>query len=164
MLWSTASERRGENLKRFEDFYVKAKASIWPWLSYMCRVRSTPDLGSQLAIVLAPIPPRLASILVLILPGFHTVDYAPFIKSQLNSMQLTLGPYVVQIWARNPQNLEKTKRSESTVWSHRPGTNPVRFTMQGCLVGQFRVMRVEDGSGFGKKKGYGVSKKRWKID
>ena len=30
----------------------------------------------------------------------HTVDYDPFIKSQLASAQLTLMPYVVQIWSR----------------------------------------------------------------
>ena len=28
-------------MKGFKDFYLKAKAIIWPWLSYMCRVRST---------------------------------------------------------------------------------------------------------------------------
>ena len=31
----------------------------------------------------------------------HTVDYAPLIKSQLTRTQLTLRPYVVQIWSRN---------------------------------------------------------------
>jgi len=32
-----ASERRGNSLKG----YLRAKASIWPWLSYMCHIRST---------------------------------------------------------------------------------------------------------------------------
>ena len=36
---------------------------------------------------------------------YRTVDYGPFIKSQLASPQLTLGPYMVQIWSRYPQNL-----------------------------------------------------------
>jgi len=44
-----ASERNGNNLKGFNDFYLNAKARIWPWLSqariwtwlsYMCRFRS----------------------------------------------------------------------------------------------------------------------------
>ena len=30
----------------------------------------------------------------------HTVEYAPFIKSRLASIQLTLGPYVEHIWSR----------------------------------------------------------------
>ena len=33
---STASERRGNELKYFKDFYLKAEARIWPWLSHMC--------------------------------------------------------------------------------------------------------------------------------
>ena len=37
--------------------------------------------------------------------GYHTVEYDPFIKSQLASMQLTLGPYVVQIWSQIYANL-----------------------------------------------------------
>ena len=35
----------------------------------------------------------------------HTVDYEPFIKSQLASMQLTAGPFVLQIWSRNTSKL-----------------------------------------------------------
>jgi len=31
----------------------------------------------------------------------HTVDYDPFIESQLASTQLTLGPYAVHVWSRN---------------------------------------------------------------
>jgi hypothetical protein len=27
-------------LKEFEEFYLKAKAIIWPWLSYMCHLFS----------------------------------------------------------------------------------------------------------------------------
>ena len=38
------SKRRGINLKGLQDFYLKAKARIWPWLSYMCHIRSTADL------------------------------------------------------------------------------------------------------------------------
>ena len=37
------SERRGNNIKRVIDFYLKAKAKIWPWLGYMCHVRSETD-------------------------------------------------------------------------------------------------------------------------
>jgi len=40
----TASERRGDNLKGFEGFYLKAKARIWPGLSYVCQIRSTAAL------------------------------------------------------------------------------------------------------------------------
>ena len=36
-----APERKGINLKDFKDFYMKAKARIWPGLSYMCHFRST---------------------------------------------------------------------------------------------------------------------------
>ena len=49
------------------------------------------------------------------LPGMEgkrrhrTVDHAPFIKSQLASTQATLGPCVVQLWARCPQNLRDPK-------------------------------------------------------
>ena len=56
----------------------------------------------------------------------HTVDYDPFIKNQLVSMQLILGPYVLQTWSRNPQNFEATKPSKSTVWKgskDEPGTS-----------------------------------------
>ena len=34
------SERRGNNLKGFTDFNLKAEARIWPWLSYMCHICS----------------------------------------------------------------------------------------------------------------------------
>ena len=37
---NTASERRGDNLKSFTGFYLEAKARIWPWQSYFCRIRS----------------------------------------------------------------------------------------------------------------------------
>jgi len=37
----SACERRGTNLTGFMDLYLKAKAIIWPWLSYMCHIRST---------------------------------------------------------------------------------------------------------------------------
>ena len=33
-----ASERSGNTLKH--NFSLKAKARIWPWLSYMCHIRS----------------------------------------------------------------------------------------------------------------------------
>ena len=36
---SSAAERRGNNLKGFKVFYLKAKASIWPGLSYVCHIR-----------------------------------------------------------------------------------------------------------------------------
>ena len=35
------SERRGKNVKRYKVWHLKAKANIWPWLSYMCRIHST---------------------------------------------------------------------------------------------------------------------------
>ena len=42
-----ASERRGNTVKRFKNFYLEAKASIWPWLSWMCHVGST--VGVQIS-------------------------------------------------------------------------------------------------------------------
>jgi hypothetical protein len=41
-LWS-ASEPRGNNFKRFKDFYLKPSARIWPWLSYLYHVCLTTD-------------------------------------------------------------------------------------------------------------------------
>ena len=41
VLGSAASERRGDNFKRFDDFYLKARSIIWPQLTYMCHIRST---------------------------------------------------------------------------------------------------------------------------
>ena len=38
--WSAASGLRGNTSKRFEDFRLKAKARIWPWLSYVGHIRS----------------------------------------------------------------------------------------------------------------------------
>jgi len=35
--------------------------------------------------------------------GDHTVDYGTFIKSQLAYKQLSLGPYVMQMWSRPPK-------------------------------------------------------------
>jgi len=35
------TERRGNNLNRGKNFYLEAKARIWPRLSYMCHIRST---------------------------------------------------------------------------------------------------------------------------
>ena len=37
----SSTVRRSNRLKGFEDFYLNAKARIWPWLSYVCHVRST---------------------------------------------------------------------------------------------------------------------------
>ena len=34
---------RGNNLKSFEDLYLKARAIIWPGLSHVCRIRSTAE-------------------------------------------------------------------------------------------------------------------------
>ena len=39
---------RGSNLRGFKHICLKngaAKATIWPWLSYMCHVRSTAEAG-----------------------------------------------------------------------------------------------------------------------
>jgi len=40
---------------------------------------------------------------------FHTAVYDHFIKSPRASTQLTLGPYLVQIWSRPPSNLGALK-------------------------------------------------------
>jgi len=39
----SSSERRGNNLNGLKDFYMNAKARIWPRLSYVCHIRSTED-------------------------------------------------------------------------------------------------------------------------
>ena len=41
------------------------------------------------------------------------MEYDPFIKSQLASKILTLGPYVVQIRSRSPQTREATEPAYS---------------------------------------------------
>jgi hypothetical protein len=38
----------------------------------------------------------------------HAGDYDPFIKRQRAVTELTLWPYVVQVWSRYLQNLEGT--------------------------------------------------------
>ena len=43
----SASERRGDTLKDFKDFYLEVKARIWPWLSNMLQVRSTADVPEE---------------------------------------------------------------------------------------------------------------------
>ena len=35
----SASERRGDTLKRFHDLSLKNMARIWPWLTYICFAR-----------------------------------------------------------------------------------------------------------------------------
>jgi len=40
----------------------------------------------------------------------------PVHQTSTRLTQLTLGPYVVQIWSRNPPNLEGTKLPDSTEW------------------------------------------------
>jgi len=45
--------------EQLKDFYLKAKAKIWPWLSYMCRVRSTTD-RSFFDVDLEPSVPTIA--------------------------------------------------------------------------------------------------------
>ena len=43
----SASGRRGNNLKRFKDFYLKAKARIGTSLSHVCHIRSTGYRGRE---------------------------------------------------------------------------------------------------------------------
>ena len=45
MSLETACERREINLDLFEDLYLKAMATIWPCLSFMCHIRSTMVVG-----------------------------------------------------------------------------------------------------------------------
>ena len=35
-----ACKPRGDNSRRFQDFYLRAKATLWSWLSYMYQIRS----------------------------------------------------------------------------------------------------------------------------
>ena len=48
-----ASERRGNNLNGYKDFYLRAKARIRPLLSYMCHIRSTSISHEALILALA---------------------------------------------------------------------------------------------------------------
>ena len=41
---SFAAEPRGNEIKGFKSFYLKAKARIWSRLSFMCHIRSTAKL------------------------------------------------------------------------------------------------------------------------
>ena len=59
--------------------------------------------------------------------GLHTVDYGPFIKSQLAYMQSTLGPYVVQIGHVTPWGCNLTPGVGAVV-AH------VDTPIQGALV------------------------------
>ena len=38
LLYRLGFSRLGNNLKGWEEFYLKTKARIWPWLSYICHV------------------------------------------------------------------------------------------------------------------------------
>ena len=39
----SAVERRRNTFKGLKEFHLKAKAETWPWLSYMCHIRSTAE-------------------------------------------------------------------------------------------------------------------------
>ena len=55
MIDQSAADREGNNSKGLKHFCLKiaqAKAKIWPWLSYMCQLRSTAGLTSVLEQVL----------------------------------------------------------------------------------------------------------------
>ena len=39
--WVSCSERRGNSLKAFTDYSQRVKARIWPWLRFVCHIRST---------------------------------------------------------------------------------------------------------------------------
>ena len=56
--------RRGNNSKGFKDFSLKAKARVWPGLSYMCHVGSTADEACLVAIVAGGSPGGGASWLI----------------------------------------------------------------------------------------------------
>ena len=43
----SASEQIGSNLTELKDFCLKAKAIIWPWLSYMCHIHSPAVIWCQ---------------------------------------------------------------------------------------------------------------------
>ena len=51
-----ASERRGNNLKGCQDFYLKTKVRIWLWLHDVCRILSTSNDHAHLAAMLGIIP------------------------------------------------------------------------------------------------------------
>ena len=61
------AEQRGNTLQNCQDFYLKAKARIWPWPSYMCQIRST---------AAGPVGTRVCG-------PRHTAECDPSIKIQL---------------------------------------------------------------------------------
>jgi len=52
----TATERKRNNFKDVKDFYLKAKARIWPGLSYMCHIRLPESQGQNLAWTVLYVP------------------------------------------------------------------------------------------------------------
>jgi hypothetical protein len=71
------------------DMVTDSRSRLWTWLLIACQTRSTAvdhQFDHQTGCLNRNLP----------------VDYGPFIKSQLARTQLTLRPYVVQIWSRYP--------------------------------------------------------------
>jgi len=89
--------------------------------------------------------------------SYHTVDYGPFIKSQLVTAKLTLGLYVVQIGAPSPVNGVReapvSKRSQCSKKASIP------FFPEKRCVTWFEVWSFGFGdSGFGSRvSGFGVA-------
>jgi len=68
---------------------------------------------------------------VLLQPRVHKVPCTPHDVHQRSTCitQLTVGPYVVQNWSRNPRISEATKPANSTVWCARSMLYTERFTL-----------------------------------
>ena len=67
-------------------------------------------------------------------PPCHTSQYDPCVKGQHDST--SLGPYVVQLWARTPQVSTGPKPSNSAVWSDWFVSVPRRAYLQGTCEGR----------------------------
>jgi len=64
---------------------------------------------------------------------YHTVEYDSFIKSQLASTKLTLGPYEVRISSRPPQNVGVPNPAYSTEWIEKKKKRPGFGQRVGCV-------------------------------
>ena len=69
-------------------------------------------------------------------PPYPRGGVRPLNQTSTCLTQLTLGPYVVQIWSRDAPNWEGTKPSNSTEWLHAPlGLCRTVHLIARCIAG-----------------------------
>ena len=91
----TAAERRGNTFKGFEDSCLKAKARIWPGLSYLLDVHSAArSLSYLFNIHLTDCP--ICSILTVLFVPYSVDSECIFTRQRVNSM-FTRLPYLFHI-------------------------------------------------------------------